>query len=407
MSKKKNKITPKLKEVFRPEQAAGQFEIPDSKVSRLKNLLSYLKAHTLMVGIIGLVAFGVLGSGLKYLDEDAQREIARRANNKGNLNNHEQSFMNKVNPFLPPPDPVPTPQLSKEYTYAGSRLLAVEDANANFAPPADLAIWRPNTENNTCTWWIMANQNLPQITVQWGNPSDTVVPGDYDGDGKTDFSIFRPSTNTWWILRSSDNGYSSNTFGSSGDKVAPGDYDGDGKTDLAVFRPSTGTWYIFQSSTYQTVTAQFGMSGDVPASADYDGDGKADIAIWRNSTTQFYSINSSNGTFQTPPAFGQSGEPVSADYDGDGKANFAIQSSSNWMIMNNAYQVQTTPWQSAGDKPVQNDYDSDGKVDVAVWHESTGTWYIRQSSRIGQSDELRQVNWGTVGDTPVPAFYKR
>src|SRR2546430_1867269 len=33
----------------------------------------------------------------------------------------------------------PTPQLSKEYIYAGSRLLAVEDANANAAPPTDLA----------------------------------------------------------------------------------------------------------------------------------------------------------------------------------------------------------------------------------------------------------------------------
>jgi len=31
-----------------------------------------------------------------------------------------------------------TPQLSKEYIYAGSRMLAVEDANANAAPPADL-----------------------------------------------------------------------------------------------------------------------------------------------------------------------------------------------------------------------------------------------------------------------------
>ena len=42
------------------------------------------------------------------------------------------------------PLPTPTPQLSKEYIYAGSRLLAVEDANANAAPPADLAVWRPS-----------------------------------------------------------------------------------------------------------------------------------------------------------------------------------------------------------------------------------------------------------------------
>ena len=56
---------------------------------------------------------------------------------------------------------------------------------------------------------------------------------------------------------------------------------------------------------------------------------------------------------------------------------------------------------------MQNDYDGDGKVDIAVWRDGNGDWYIRQSSRIGQSDELRQVHWGQSGDIPVPAFYRR
>ena len=43
---------------------------------------------------------------------------------------------------LAAPLPTATPQLSKEYIYAGQRLLTVEDANANAAPPADLAVWR-------------------------------------------------------------------------------------------------------------------------------------------------------------------------------------------------------------------------------------------------------------------------
>ncbi len=101
------------------------------------------------------------------------------------------------------PAPTPTPQLAKEYIYAGSRLLAVEDANANASPPADLAVWRPSTG----TWWVMGGSNSAQVTQSWGTNGDKPVPGDYDGDGKTDFSIFRPSTGEWFVLQSSDNAW--------------------------------------------------------------------------------------------------------------------------------------------------------------------------------------------------------
>lgn len=353
------------------------------------------------VGIIAFLAFGAFGTGMKYLEENANQK-----NDSTPLNSSEEGWLSKVNPFVPP-SPTPSPQLSKEYIYAGqSRLLAVEDANANAVPPADLAIWRPSTG----TWWVMGGQGSQQVSLQWGASNDQPVPGDYDGDGKTDFSVFRPDTTahtgTWYVLYSSSNSWISYQFGLDTDIVAQADYDGDGKTDAALWRPSDGYWYIYRSSDGGVTYAYLGTSTDQPAPADYDGDGKADIGVWRSSNNTFYSTNSSNQAAQSISFSQTSNQPVSADYDGDGKVDYAIRNSNNWIIRySSTGTIQSPiPWQSSSDKAVQNDYDGDGKVDIAVWNNSNGNWFIRQSSLNGQ---LRQVQWGLSGDIPVPAFYRR
>ncbi len=70
--------------------------------------------------------------------------------------------------LLAAPPTSPTPQLSKEYIYAGSRLLVVEDANANAAPPADLAIWRPGDGY----WHVMGGPGSAQTAFQYGQHLD-------------------------------------------------------------------------------------------------------------------------------------------------------------------------------------------------------------------------------------------
>jgi FG-GAP-like repeat len=373
------------------------------------------------VGIVALLAvgvFGAVGSKLNLFGGNPKSDVRSPTPETQSSATQNSTASQPITATNPPPTSA-TPQLSKEYVYAGSRMLAVEDANANAAPPADLAVWRPSTG----TWYVLGGvPGSSQIGYGWGMNGDIPAPGDYDGDGKTDFSIARPSTNggsgVWWIMYSSTNTYTSISFGlicpppTTCDKIAQADYDGDGKTDPAVFRSSDGTWYILPSSGGSYYGVQFGLGTDIPAPADYDGDGKADVGVWRNSDKVFYSSNSSNGAFTTasvvPPSYitpQPDNKPVSGDYDGDGRADYAVRNGNYWIIKNSSDgTTSAVEWQTSADLAVQNDYDGDGKVDIAVWNSANGNWFIRQS---GSSNSLRQVAWGTAGDIPVPAYYRR
>lgn len=367
----------------------------DVEKTPARGVFVYLKRHIWVVLAICLIAAGAVGATLKYMEESARS--LNDANNR--LAKRDTNILDAVNPFIAAPSPTATPQLSKEYIYAGSRLLAVEDAGANAAPPADLAVWRPSSGD----WWVMGGQGSAQTTFNWGTTGDVPVPGDYDGDGKTDFAVRRSSNGTWYIVYSGGSGAEVG-YGLTTDVAVPADYDGDGKTDIAVWRPSTGVWYVIRSSDQVSVSQQIGLSTDIPAPADYDGDGKADFGVWRNSDTTFYNIDSSTNTV-AQMTFGTSGDsPVPADYDGDGKADHALRGGNTWKIKRSSdSQLTTQNWELASDTAVQNDYDGDGKVDIAVWRPSNGWWYIKKSS----DGQTRSEQWGTTGDIPVPAFFRR
>jgi len=94
------------------------------------------------------------------------------------------------------------------------------------------------------------------------------VQGDFDGDGRYDIAIYRPSSGQWWV-NGTTAGVSATQFGAAEDKAVPADYDGDGKTDIGVFRPSNGTWWIQRSSDLSLFATQFGIATDLPIPAGY------------------------------------------------------------------------------------------------------------------------------------------
>ncbi len=267
---------------------------------------------------------------------------------------------------------------------------------------SDLSVFRPSTG----TWYIQNSGTANTYNIQnFGVSSDTIAPADFDGDGKTDIAVFRASEGSWYVLNSSNNSASTVNFGVTGDIPVPGDFDGDDKADYAVFRPSTSTWWILRSSNRVAASVNFGVAGDKPVSGDFDGDGKNDVAIFRPSTGTWWILQSSNNV-ATSVNFGVSTDLTTpADFDGDGKTDIAVYraSEATWYILNSSNNsVAIVNFGVANDKPVAADYDGDGKADIAVFRPSDNTWYLLQSTAGFGAQVL-----GSSGDIPTPNAFVR
>lgn len=195
----------------------------------------------------------------------------------------------------------PTSQFTRQYGLKGD----VPLFNADFDGDEinEFAVWRKSTGY----WYICKSaygydcSTIGSPPVQFGLSVDIPVPADYDGDGKDELAVFRRSlpsaaiVGTWYIRNSSDDLVTAAQWGLPADYPVPADYDGDGKADQAVFRPSNGTWYIrLSSSPASPLVRQFGLKADHPMPRDLDGDGQTDLVLFRPQNGFWYACTSKN-----------------------------------------------------------------------------------------------------------------
>ncbi len=260
---------------------------------------------------------------------------------------------------------------------------------------SDISVFRPSDGI-----WYLNQSTYGFSATQFGLSTDKITPADYDGDGKTDIAVFRPSEGIWYLLQSSG-GFKTVRFGSNNDIPTAGDFDGDGKSDIAVFRSETGVWYFLYSLDNRTAAFQFGLNGDLPMVGDYDGDAKADVVVFRPANGIWYLQRSSAGF--TAVQFGRSTDKlVPGDYDGDGRTDIAVfrPAEGNWYLQNSTAGFGVINFGISEDIPASGDYDGDGKTDVAVFRPSTGVWHLRQST-----SGLTTPQFGSTNDTPVPSAF--
>lgn len=261
---------------------------------------------------------------------------------------------------------------------------------------ADISVFRPSSG----AWYISNSSNSAFSGTHFGQSGDLIAPADYDGDRRTDISVFRQGF--WYRLNSSTNQFVGLQFGSSGDIPVPADFDGDGRADIAVFRPSNGTWYRLNSSDNQFVAFQFGAPGDKPQIGDFDADGRTDYVVFRPLLGAWFILKSSDNSFSRVNFGIQEDVPTAADYDGDGRTDISVYrpSTGSWYRLNSSTnQFFAEQFGISEDKPVAADYDGDGKADIAVFRPSAGTWYLQRSTA-----GFAAMKFGVSTDKPTPAF---
>ena len=265
--------------------------------------------------------------------------------------------------------------------------------------------------NGQLRWFYNTNgTGAATVALDWGLNNDTLTPADFDGDQKDDVAVWRPGaalTAAFYILNSATMTARVEQFGQTGDNpTVVADYNGDGKDDVAVYRPGTqGIWFYRTVANGAVNYVRWGTTSDFAAPGDWNGDGTADFGIGRieSGSIRWWTLTST-GITNSANVFGNSFDfIITGDFDGDGKTDLATARQGGGVI--------TWYWRPSGggadqqvtfglltDTLAPGDYDGDGKTDVGVWR--NGVFYARSTT----SGTVLFFTLGSSGDR-VPASY--
>jgi hypothetical protein len=135
----------------------------------------------------------------------------------------------------------------------------------------DFAVQRGEGANGVFYIRYMAPK-ADTVTI-FGNHDDIIVPGFYDADLITDLAVISNVGGFWqWTYRPSSSPGGSDVVDlwgiAPGDEPVPGDYNGDGRNDYAVFRPGASagaqsTFFVMRPVTREIDTRPWGLGSDV------------------------------------------------------------------------------------------------------------------------------------------------
>lgn len=282
--------------------------------------------------------------------------------------------------------------------------------------------------NGAITWFVKNNDGTDTGTVfsfGHGIASDIFVDGDYDGDGISDATVYRPDLDAYLVRRSSRPNDGLLTIPMVAGVVGEnpknvGDFDGDNVTDGVVYVPGASAGELSRTLIRLSRTGTLrelvtGENGAYPSGGvDFSGDGLADVPVQSNAgnnQARFRLYNGANGAIFGDFNFGTPVDIiVTGNHSGNALADITtvrgISGELNWSTRDSGTglaQPTVILGVSATDFPQAGDFDGDGLSDVAVWRPSAtagqSKFIIRRSSAPAATP--LEVAIGIQGDYPV------
>jgi len=283
------------------------------------------------------------------------------------------------------------PDMKKQISHMINRHLQIQSSDFDGDGRSDYATFRPSTGQ----WSIRYSRTGSTTVVSWGMQGDIPVPANMSGDARAELVVYRPSNGTWYI-RNWDGTSRSVQWGVLGDHPVPVDWNGDGIAELTVYRPPAvggtqyGTWYILASDGLTYTWVSWGEFGDCPLVGDFDGDRRADLAMFRGTTGMWYIYfgKGATGSYQWG-AWGDIPLPTRSN----GKHLLTIYRPGNntfyWKDAVTGGNSSLT-WGEPGDIPRVADTDGNGNDELMIWRPREGNWYNQGRATTTQ--------YGVVGD---------
>ncbi|HEX3043374.1 MAG TPA: FG-GAP-like repeat-containing protein [Bacillota bacterium] len=238
-------------------------------------------------------------------------------------------------------------------------------------------------------WQEGDNSFVDNLWSAAGTGSSLQMPGDFNGDGKTDVAYF-VAYQGWWVHESTGSSFTNKLWtgaGTGSSHQMSGDFNGDGKTDIAYYIANQG-WRVLLSTGSSFTDSLWTNAGDGSScqrTGDFNGDGKTDITYYIDN--QGWRVLLSTGSSFTVSLWTNAGDGSShrmtGDFNGDGKTDLVYYvDGQGWRVLKSTGDKFEAKYWAAGEgssHQMTGDFNGDGKTDLIYYVDGQG-WRVLKST---------------------------